>query len=47
MEIDLENDMLKNLSTKETYSLSNLGSAKEIIEAGGIFEYARKKKLIK
>lgn len=47
VEIDLENDMLKNLSTKETYSLSNLGSAKEIIEAGGIFEYARKKKLIK
>ena len=42
IEIDLNNDSLKNLTTGENYSLSPLGDILPIIEAGNIFEYAKK-----
>ena len=45
-ELDFENDQLKNLSTNEEYKLKNLGSVSEIVNAGGLFEYARKSGMI-
>lgn len=42
IEIDLNNDTLKNLTTGENYSLKPLGDILPIIEAGNIFEYAKK-----
>lgn len=46
LEIDLENYTLKNLSTGNEYKLNQLGSVLPIVEAGGIFEYARKNNMI-
>jgi 3-isopropylmalate/(R)-2-methylmalate dehydratase small subunit len=40
-EVDLENGVLTNTITQQTYALSPLGDALPIIEAGGVFEYAR------
>jgi len=40
-EIDLESYELTNHTTGKTYSLASLGDALPIIEAGGVFEYAR------
>ncbi len=45
-ELDFENDTLKNLSTNNEYKLKNLGSVSEIVNAGGLFEYARKSGMI-
>lgn len=47
VEVDQEKDTLTNLTTGKTYTLQSLGSAKDIIDAGGIFKYARKNNLIK
>ena len=41
VEVDLDAGKLTDLSTGETYALKPLGDAGEIIEAGGIFDYAR------
>jgi len=46
LEIDLENYKLKNNSTNSVYDLKQLGSVLPIVEAGGIFEYARKNNMI-
>jgi 3-isopropylmalate/(R)-2-methylmalate dehydratase small subunit len=46
IEIDLENLILNNISQKKDYSLKPLGSVLPIVEAGGIFEYARKNAMI-
>jgi len=46
LEIDLVNNTLKNLSTSEEYKLNPLGDILPIIEAGNIFEYARKNNMI-
>ncbi|PID59377.1 MAG: 3-isopropylmalate dehydratase [Ignavibacteriae bacterium] len=46
LEIDLENYTLKNISSNNEYKLNQLGSVLPIVEAGGIFEYARKNKMI-
>jgi 3-isopropylmalate/(R)-2-methylmalate dehydratase small subunit len=47
LEIDLENYTLKNLSSNKKYSLKSLGNVLPIVEAGGLFEYARKTEMIK
>ncbi|MGD8780867.1 MAG: 3-isopropylmalate dehydratase [Ignavibacteria bacterium] len=45
-ELDFENDLLKNLSNGEEHKLKTLGSVSEIVNAGGLFEYARKSGMI-
>jgi len=41
LEINLETYLLTNKSSGDIYSLTELGSVFPIVEAGGIFEYAR------
>jgi len=41
VEINTEENTLTNLSTGQVYQLNSLGNVKEIVEAGGLFEYAR------
>ena len=47
IEIDLNTYTLKNIATNDEYKLRELGNVLPIVEAGGIFEYARKNKMIK
>jgi 3-isopropylmalate/(R)-2-methylmalate dehydratase small subunit len=47
LEIDLENYTLKNINSGKSYSLKPLGDVLPIVEAGGLFEYARKTEMIK
>lgn len=42
VEIDTSKDSVKNLTQGTEYSLNPLGDVKEIIEAGDVFEYAKK-----
>ncbi|MDH3257296.1 MAG: 3-isopropylmalate dehydratase, partial [Nitrospinota bacterium] len=44
--IDLEAYTLTNETQNKTYTLNSLGDVIDIIEAGDIFEYARKSGLI-
>jgi 3-isopropylmalate/(R)-2-methylmalate dehydratase small subunit len=46
LEINLENYTLTNKSTSTEYKLKELGSVLPIVEAGGIFDYARKNNMI-
>lgn len=46
LEIDLVNNQLKNNSDGNTYLLKPLGDVLPIVEAGGIFEYARSNSMI-
>lgn len=46
IEILLEENSVKNLSSGKTYPLKSLGDVKEVIDSGGIFEYARKSGMI-
>ena len=41
LEIDTVKSTLKNLSQNKTYSLKSLGDVAPIIEAGGVFAYAK------
>ncbi|MDR3667779.1 MAG: 3-isopropylmalate dehydratase [Ignavibacteriaceae bacterium] len=41
IEVDLESNKIKNLSNDSSYQLFSLGDVFEIVEAGGLFEYAR------
>lgn len=41
LEIDLTNNLLKNLTDGKEYKLRSLGSVYEIVDAGGLFNYAR------
>ncbi|MCF7805048.1 MAG: 3-isopropylmalate dehydratase [Candidatus Marinimicrobia bacterium] len=41
LEIDRDKNEMKNLTQGTSYGLKPLGSVAEIVEAGGIFEYAR------
>ncbi|RMD92399.1 MAG: 3-isopropylmalate dehydratase [Calditrichaeota bacterium] len=45
-EVEIENHVLTNLTTGQHFRLKPLGEVAEIIEAGGIFEYARKKRMV-
>jgi len=42
VELDLDASVLRDLDTGRVYSLKLLGEVAEIVEAGGIFEYARR-----
>src|SRR5215831_11764120 len=42
LQIDLHQSLLRNRTTKEDWRLKPLGEVAPIIEAGGIFKYARK-----
>jgi 3-isopropylmalate/(R)-2-methylmalate dehydratase small subunit len=46
IEIDLPNNLLINKSSGEKYNLKPLGSVFEIVDAGGLFEFARATKMI-
>ncbi|MCM8780080.1 MAG: 3-isopropylmalate dehydratase, partial [Candidatus Omnitrophica bacterium] len=46
LEINLNQNMLKNISDKTEYELKPLGSVFEIVESGGLFNYARKNQMI-
>ena len=45
-EIDLDASTIKNLRTGATMSLTPLGDARPVIDAGGLFEYARRTGMI-
>jgi len=45
--IDLVNKVLKNTTTGDQWELQGLGDVAPIIEAGGIFEYAKKVGMLK
>ncbi len=45
-EIDLDASTITNLRTKATMSLAPLGDARPVIDAGGLFEYARRTGMI-
>jgi 3-isopropylmalate/(R)-2-methylmalate dehydratase small subunit len=42
LRLDIANNLLHNLTTKETYPLKPLGDVAPILDAGGLFPYARK-----
>ncbi len=46
IELDVEENKIKNLSTGKTFKLRSLGDILPIIEAGDIFKYARKAGMI-
>jgi 3-isopropylmalate/(R)-2-methylmalate dehydratase small subunit len=46
LEIDLDSYILKNKTSGREYKLQQLGSVLPIVEAGGIFEYARQNNMI-
>lgn len=46
VEVNLETYNLKNVSSGKSYKLNHLGNVLPIVEAGGIFEYARKNNMI-
>ena len=46
LEISIEENFLKNLTSGETYELNPLGDILPIIEAGNVFEYAKQQKMI-
>ena len=47
LEIDLGNYTLKNITSNKNYSLKSLGDVLPIVDAGGLFEYARITEMIK
>ena len=46
VELLLEENMLKVVSSGKIHKLEQLGAAKDVISAGGIFNYARKSGMI-
>lgn len=47
VEVNLETDVLTVIATGKTYPLKPLGDAGPVVDAGGIFEYARSQGMIK
>ena len=45
--VDLDNNQLANVTRGATYPLKPLGDVKPIIEAGGLFQYAREAGMLK
>lgn len=45
VELDTEKNLLSNKTTGKSYQLNDLGDIREIVEAGDIFSYAKKKGL--
>lgn len=46
VEIDKELNLVHNITTGKTFPLQPLGDVADIVDAGGIFDYARKKGMI-
>ncbi len=46
VEIDVNRGLLKNVASGKEYSLKSLGDVLEILKAGDVFEYARRKGLM-
>ena len=46
LEVNMENFILKNVTSGKEYNLKDLGDVKDIIEAGGLFNYAKKEGII-
>jgi len=46
LELDIDNSKLTNKTTGKSYKLNPLGEVKPIIDAGGVFGYARKHGMI-
>jgi len=46
IEVDLTDNTIKNLSNRHVFTLRPLGSVYEIVKSGGLFNYAREKKMI-
>ncbi len=46
LEINFAENVCRNLTTGKSYKLQGLGSVLPIVEAGGVFEYARKTGMI-
>jgi 3-isopropylmalate/(R)-2-methylmalate dehydratase small subunit len=46
-ELDFNTKLIKNIRTGKNYQVKDLGQVAEIIEAGGIFAYARKTGMLK
>jgi 3-isopropylmalate/(R)-2-methylmalate dehydratase small subunit len=46
IEILLDENSVKNITSGKVYALNSLGDVKEVIDSGGIFEYARKSGMI-
>ncbi|MEX2212542.1 MAG: 3-isopropylmalate dehydratase [Phycisphaeraceae bacterium] len=47
VEVDIEAGELRNKTTGKTHALKPLGDAKPIIDAGGVFEYAKQTGMLK
>lgn len=47
VEVDMDADVLTDLASGATYSLKPLGDAGPVVDAGGIFEFARQQGMIK
>jgi 3-isopropylmalate/(R)-2-methylmalate dehydratase small subunit len=47
LRLDVAGEVLENVTTKETYRLKPLGEVAPILEAGGVFPYARKVGMLK
>ena len=47
VEVDAENDVIRNITSGESFELTPLGDVKEIIDAGDVFEYARRSGMMK
>lgn len=47
VEVDMENDVLTVLSDGRQFNLKSLGEAAPVIDAGGIFDFARQSGMIK
>ncbi|MGM0508228.1 MAG: 3-isopropylmalate dehydratase [Fusobacteriota bacterium] len=46
LEVNTEEFTLKNLTSGKEYNLKDLGDVKDIIEAGGLFDYAKQEGII-
>ncbi len=46
LEMDPAHGRLSDLTTRKEYALAPLGDVASIVKSGGIFEYARKNKLV-
>ena len=47
LRLDVQKAVVHNLTTKEEWRLKPLGEVAPILEAGGVFEYARKVGMLK
>jgi len=47
VEIDLDNNSVKIITAGKSHPMKAIGDVKNVIDAGGIFNYARKNKMIK